>query len=107
MESLKYSSSCKDVRNPIKLSSGCSQERYMMRQKYLRSYPLVRREDKDEKIGNAVKRVKKWLKEMKRKNDGRENERKATGPATSSHIQASVSLLAEVDVFLLPTFRPA
>ncbi|XWS41998.1 hypothetical protein CRYUN_Cryun17cG0130600 [Craigia yunnanensis] len=62
---LGCSASCTDVRNPIKLSSGCSIERYLMRQRYLRSYPLMTK--KEEKAENVAKRTNKWLKKRLRK----------------------------------------
>ncbi|XWS33711.1 hypothetical protein CRYUN_Cryun22dG0106800 [Craigia yunnanensis] len=70
MATLSCSTSCKDVRNPIKLSSGCSTERYMMRQRYLRSYPLMMNKKKENLAGNVAKRTKKWLKEKQRSTAG-------------------------------------
>ncbi|XWS29336.1 hypothetical protein CRYUN_Cryun24cG0020300 [Craigia yunnanensis] len=65
MATIGCSASCTDVRNPIKLSSGCSTERYLMRQRYIRSYPLMNKNK--EKEGNVAKRAMKWLKKKQRK----------------------------------------
>ncbi|XVF17805.1 hypothetical protein REPUB_Repub10bG0156000 [Reevesia pubescens] len=65
---LGCSATCKDIRNPIKLSSGCSTERYLMRQRYLRSYPLMMTKKEDKlTAGNISERTKKWLKAKLRK----------------------------------------
>ncbi|XVF59554.1 hypothetical protein PTKIN_Ptkin07bG0285400 [Pterospermum kingtungense] len=56
-------------RSPIRLGSGWSaSEKYVMRQRYLRSYPLIMTNNKKEKFAEKVaKKSKQWLKEKKRK----------------------------------------
>ncbi|KAK8474528.1 hypothetical protein V6N13_064809 [Hibiscus sabdariffa] len=109
MERLSCSSSFQDVRNPIKLGSGCCKERYVMRQKYLRSYPLLMTPNENEKLReNAVARTKKWLKEMKKKYDcrsgDRENKRKARrsqGSVVGDEVKESLSSWFETCLKLL------
>ncbi|KAK8663937.1 hypothetical protein V6N13_083742 [Hibiscus sabdariffa] len=109
MERSSCSSSFQDVRNPIKLSSGCSKDRYVMRQKYLRSYPLLMAANENEILGeNTVTRTKKWLKEMKQKYDCRsgdpEKKRKAwpsQGSVVGDEVKESFSSCVETCLKLL------
>lgn len=115
METLSFSPpNCTDVpRSPIKLSSGwrSNSERYMMRQRYLRSYPLMNnnKNSKEKFAGKVAKRAKKWLKEKKMKycrldDDYDDEEIKQTGwsggednkskhKPGSSYVVASLKLL--------------
>ncbi|XVF15687.1 hypothetical protein REPUB_Repub09cG0176700 [Reevesia pubescens] len=81
---LDCSAACKDIRNPIKLSNGCSTERFLMRQRYLRSYPLITNNKENVGINVALMKTKKWLKKKQRKyfrvdDDHQGNYHKQTG----------------------------
>ncbi|TYH44718.1 hypothetical protein ES332_D11G214400v1 [Gossypium tomentosum] len=52
--------SCSHLQNPTKLRRICSNERYLMRQKYLRSYPLTMTTNKKKEKGIVAN---KWWKE--------------------------------------------
>ncbi|XVF61949.1 hypothetical protein PTKIN_Ptkin08bG0176200 [Pterospermum kingtungense] len=94
------SGSCVDVRNPIRLSSGCSTERYLMRQRYLRSYPLMTTTKKE----NVAKRTKNWLKKQHSKyycrldDDGDDDQRNKSkpNPPRCSYLEACLKLLLVV-----------
>ena len=92
-----------------------------MRQRYLRSYPLMMTEKKEKLAKNVVKRTKKWLKEKQRKYcrfDDQENkqtrrpggDKKSKPNPVSSYVKACLKLLhvcvAKVDVVSMENPKP-